>query len=74
MNKRKVSSTEVKVKVIQQKKINKTSCHEFGLVNSTVQMIWTNRNKIISATEQNGLRINFKSLNEVISNKHCLGD
>ena len=53
MNKRKVLSTEVKVKVIQQ--IKKNLCQEFGLVNSTMQMIWTNRNKIISATEQNGL-------------------
>ena len=55
MNKRKVLSTEVKVKVIQQ--IKKNLCQEFGLVNSTMQMIWTKRNKIISATEQYGLRV-----------------
>jgi hypothetical protein len=32
-------------------------CREFGLVNSTVQTIWRNRDKIVSAFEQNGSRI-----------------
>jgi len=32
-------------------------CREFGLVNSTNQTIWKNRTKIISAFEQNGLRV-----------------
>jgi hypothetical protein len=30
---------------------------EFGLINSMTQMIWKNRNKIITAFEWNGLRI-----------------
>ena len=33
-------------------------CREFGLVDSILQMIWKNRTKIISAFQQNGLRIN----------------
>jgi len=57
MNKGNVLNTEVKVKVLQQTEKKKPSCQEFGLINSTVQMIWTKRNKIISATEQNGLRV-----------------
>ena len=32
-------------------------CREFGLVSSTIQTIWKNGTKIISAFEQNGLRI-----------------
>jgi len=32
-------------------------CREFCLVNSTLQIIWENRTKIISAVEQNGWRI-----------------
>jgi hypothetical protein len=32
-------------------------CREFGLVNSTIQAIWKNRTKIISAFEQKGERI-----------------
>jgi len=32
-------------------------CREFGLVNSTMQTIWKNRSKIISAFERNGSRI-----------------
>jgi hypothetical protein len=33
------------------------TCWEFGLFNSTVQTTWKNRDKIISAFEQNGSRI-----------------
>ena len=43
-NKRKILSVEGKVKVIL----------EFGLVNSTIQIIWEYRNKIISVFERNG--------------------
>jgi hypothetical protein len=32
-------------------------CQEFGLVNSTIQTIWKNRIKTISAFEQNGSKI-----------------
>ena len=32
-------------------------CREFGLVNSMIERIYQNRTKIISAFEQNGLRI-----------------
>jgi hypothetical protein len=32
-------------------------CREFGLVNSTIQTIWKNRIKTISAFEQNGSKI-----------------
>ena len=33
------------------------ACLEFGLVNSTIQTMWKNITKIISAFEQNGSRI-----------------
>jgi hypothetical protein len=45
---------------------------EFGLVNSTVQTVWYNENKIIGALEQNGSRIKRfrkperRDLNEVL--------
>jgi hypothetical protein len=43
-------------------------CQGFGLVNSTIQMIWKNRTKIISVFERKRLRINnFETLNEVMS-------
>jgi hypothetical protein len=43
-------------------------CQGFGLVNSTIQMIWKNRTKIISVFERNRSRIkNFESLNKVTS-------
>jgi hypothetical protein len=32
-------------------------CGEFGFMNSTIKMIWKNKTKIISASEQKGLRI-----------------
>jgi hypothetical protein len=35
----------------------KLTCREFGLVNSTFQMFWKNRTKIINAFEQNESRI-----------------
>jgi len=43
-------------------------CQGFGLVNSTIQMVWKNRTKIFSVFERNGSRINnFESLNKVMS-------
>jgi len=43
-------------------------CQGFGLVNSTIQMIWKKRTKIISVFERNRSRIkNFESLNKVTS-------
>jgi transposase-like protein len=59
-NKRKVLSVEEKVKVLQEIENGKKKadvCRAFGLINSTIQMIWKNRTKIISAFEQNGSRI-----------------
>jgi len=32
-------------------------CQKFGIVNSTIQMVWKKRRKIISAFEQNGSSI-----------------
>ena len=68
-------SVEGKVNVIRKIEDGKRklTCQEFGLVTSTIQTIWKNRTKVISACEQNGLRINdFESLNEVMSMRHCL--
>jgi len=53
-------SPEGKVKVMQQigneeKKTDR--CWEFGLVNSTIQIIWKINTKIVSTFEQNGSRI-----------------
>jgi hypothetical protein len=59
-NKRKVLSVEGEVKLIEQienVKNKADACPESGLANSTIQTIWKNRKKIISAFEQNGLRI-----------------
>jgi hypothetical protein len=47
--------------MIQQTETDKKKadvCLELSLVNSIIQTIWKNRTKIISAFEQNGLRIN----------------
>jgi len=57
---RKVLSVEGKVKAIRQiEKWKKKSdfVRKFGPVNSTIETIWKNRTKIISAFEQNGSRI-----------------
>jgi transposase-like protein len=57
--KRKVLSVEEKVKVTREIKSGKKKvdlCREFGLVNSAVQTIWKNRDKIVSVLEQNGSR------------------
>jgi transposase-like protein len=51
-SKRKFLSVEDKVKVICGTESGKTKadvCREFGFVNSTLQTIWKNRTKIISA-------------------------
>jgi hypothetical protein len=32
-------------------------CQEFGLINSVIQIIWKNRNRIISGVAWNGQRI-----------------
>jgi len=58
-NKRKILSVERKVKVIRQivnGKNEASLCREFGFITSTIQMIWTNRTKIISVFEQNESR------------------
>jgi len=48
-------------------------CREFSLVNSTVQKIWKNRTRIISAFEgRNREYSDFESLNEVKSIRRCL--
>jgi hypothetical protein len=55
-NKRKILGTEEIVKLspeIENGAKNADMCQEFGLVNSTMNMIWKNRNKIFSAFEQN---------------------
>lgn len=55
--KRKVLTLEEKVKVIRkiEKGFKKADvCREFGLVNSTVQTIWKNKDKIVAAFEQDG--------------------
>jgi hypothetical protein len=59
-NKRKILDTEEKVKLSQEIENcveNADVCQEFGLINSTMNMIWKNRIKIFSAFEQNRLRI-----------------
>jgi len=58
-NKTKVLSIKGKVKAILQVENEKKKgevCQKFGLINSTNQTIWKNRNKFISAFEQNRLR------------------
>lgn len=57
--KRKVLSVEEKFKVITAIENGKKKagvCREFGLVNSTVQTIWSNREKILSAFEECSLQ------------------
>jgi CENP-B N-terminal DNA-binding domain. len=59
-NKRKILDIEEKVKLTQEIENdvkNADVCQEFGLINSTMKMIWKSRIKIISAFEQNRLRI-----------------
>jgi hypothetical protein len=54
------TNTEEKVKLPQETENgvkNADVCQEFGLVNSKMNTIWKNRIKIISACEQNRLRI-----------------
>jgi len=54
-----VLSVEEKVRTIQQIENGQKRtdlCQEFGLVNSTIQTIWKNWTKIISASEENGSR------------------
>ena len=60
-NKRKVLSTEGKIKATREienkKKERNVVCREYDLVNSKIQTIWKNRSKMISAFEENGSRI-----------------
>jgi hypothetical protein len=59
-NKRKVLNVEEKVKLVRGIESGKKKAdvfREFGLVNSTGQTIWKNKDKIVSAFEQNGSRI-----------------
>jgi hypothetical protein len=56
MHKRKVLSIEGRVKVMRHLECGKKKADlrwEFGLVNSTIQTIYKNRTKIISAFERN---------------------
>jgi transposase-like protein len=58
--KRKVLSVEDKGNVIKQIESGKKKadvCQEFGLVNSTIETIWKNKDKIMSAFEKNGSQI-----------------
>jgi hypothetical protein len=55
---------EEEVKAIKKQKLGgggggdeTDACRELGNVNSMIQTIWNNRNRIISAFEQNGSRI-----------------
>lgn len=41
-------------------------CQEFSLVNSTIQTIWENRDKIVSAFNQNGSQLIYERLNKVM--------
>jgi transposase-like protein len=59
-NRRKVLSMEEKVKVIKEIESGKKKAdvfRGFGLVNSTTQTIWKNRDKTVTSFEQNGSRI-----------------
>jgi len=57
VNKRKVLSVKGKVQAIRPKKKIAVACQEFGLSNSTLQMICKSRTEIISTFDQNGSRI-----------------
>jgi len=53
-------SVEGKVRVMWRTENGKQKpdvCREFGLVNSTIQMIWQTTAKIISVLERQGMRI-----------------
>jgi len=60
VTKKEVLRAEEKLKMIQEIENGKKKtdmCQEFGLINSTIKMIWKNKNRIISAVEWNGPRI-----------------
>jgi transposase-like protein len=67
--KRKVISVENKGNVIKQIESGKKKadvCREFGLVNSTIETIWKNKDKIISALEKMDHKLNdYRSQNGV---------
>jgi hypothetical protein len=60
-NKREVLRAKGKVKVIwateNRKKRRNLTCGKFGFVNRTIQKIWKNIFKIISAFQQDGLKL-----------------
>jgi hypothetical protein len=74
VNKRKVLRVKEIVEVIQEIEnvIKKADVwQEFDFVNYTIQMIWKNRTKIISAFKQNRSRIALlQKLNEVMFSPH----
>ena len=59
MNKREVVSMKGKVSDTTNRKWKKKVdvCQEFGVLNSTIHMVWKRRRKIVSAFEQNGSSI-----------------
>jgi transposase-like protein len=74
--KRKVLSMEDKVNMIKQIESGKKKAdvyREFGLVNSTIQTIWRNRDKIVSAFEKKiDHKLNdYGSQNGVMWMKRC---
>jgi hypothetical protein len=72
---RKVLSVEDEVNVIKQIESGKKKadmCWKFGLVNSTIQTIWKNRDKIVSAYEKTDHKLNdYGSQNRVTCTKCC---
>jgi hypothetical protein len=67
--KRKMLSVEDKFNVIKQIESGKKKadvCREFGVVNSTIQTIWKNGDKIVRAFEKMGRKLNdYESQNGV---------
>jgi hypothetical protein len=60
VTKNKVLRVKEKFEMIQETENGKKRtdiCQEFGVINSMIQIIWKNRNRIISDVEQTGLRI-----------------
>jgi hypothetical protein len=50
-------------------------CREFGLINSTIKMIWKNEPKLlVRLNRTDGQQTEFESLNEVTLMRRCVGD
>jgi hypothetical protein len=74
-NTSKVLSFEGKVKVLggTENLKNKADVRrEIGLVNSAIQIIWRNRNKIICMKRRDQEKSVFESLNKVTAMRRCL--